>query len=47
MHWIEELFHQTMRLVERLDRGEWVLVLAGVVLVGWICLRGFGSRSSY
>jgi hypothetical protein len=36
-----------MRLVERLDRGEWTLVLLGLVLVGWICLRGFGSRSSY
>ena len=44
---LDRLLQQTMRLVDRLDRGEWTLVLAGLVLVGWITLRGFGSRSSY
>ena len=30
-----------------LDKGQWLMVLVGVVIVGAVCLRGFGSRSSY
>lgn len=26
---------------------EWFLSLIGVVVVGFVCLRGFGSRSNY
>ncbi len=32
---------------ERLGTQEWALLLIGVVLVGYFCLRGFGSRSGY
>jgi hypothetical protein len=33
--------------VVRLDRGTWVWVSAIVVALGFICMRGFGSRTNY
>jgi hypothetical protein len=30
-----------------LDRNAWFVVLCAVVIIGGICLRGFGSRSDY
>ena len=38
---------QVMRFIETMDTQEWILVLFGVVIVGLVCLRGFGSRSKY
>lgn len=42
-----QLVHTVMRYLEGLTLREWLWVLIGVVVVGMICLRGFGSRSSY
>ena len=42
-NWIHELF----RYASRLDPQQWLLVLGGVIIVGLVCLRGFGSRSQY
>jgi len=41
--WIREIF----RYAGRLDPQQWVLVLAVVIIIGLICMRGFGSRSQY
>lgn len=41
--WIEDLF----RYASRLDPQQWLFVLAVVIIIGLICLRGFGSRSQY
>ena len=41
------LFHDALRYLERLDTQGWVLLLLGVIVVGFFCLRGFGSRSNY
>jgi hypothetical protein len=38
---------QMFRHIESFGTQEWLLVLAGVILVGIVCLRGFGSRSNY
>ncbi len=40
-------YHEVMRIFDRMGTQEWVLVLAGLVVIGWFFLRGFGSRSSY
>ena len=42
-----EVFRDLMRYVDRMGPRGWLLVLAGVVIVGVLCLRGFGSRSKY
>ncbi len=41
------VFNSVVRLAGRLDKGNWLLVLIAVVVVGFCCLRGFGSRSDY
>lgn len=30
-----------------LNREEWMIVLAAAALLGFLCLRGYGSRSDY
>ena len=36
-----------VRRCGELDRTTWILVFFGVLFVGFICMRGFGSRSNY
>ena len=42
-NWIREVIHYAARL----DPQQWLLVLGAVIIIGLICLRGFGSRSQY
>ncbi|TWT36160.1 hypothetical protein KOR34_10590 [Posidoniimonas corsicana] len=37
----------TWRWFNTLSRDEWMIVLAAVTVLGFLCMRGFGSRSSY
>ena len=30
-----------------LDRHEWLMVLAAGMVFGFLCMRGYGSRSNY
>lgn len=36
-----------LQMVDRMGPSEWAVVLAGVILVGLLALRGYGSRSGY
>ncbi len=47
MRWIQHLCEHCLQLAARMNTRDWVLVLAGLLVFGWLCLRGFGSRSSY
>ncbi len=47
MLWVGQVFDTLLRVAERMSTRDWVLVLAGLVIFGLVCLRGFGSRSSY
>lgn len=31
----------------RYDRQTWVYIFVGVMVLGMLCMRGFGSRSNY
>ena len=42
-----KFFREVVRFLEQLNTQEWVLVLVGLVIVGFVCMRGFGSRSNY
>jgi hypothetical protein len=42
-----KFYREVLRFLEQLDTQEWVLVLMGLVVVGFLCMRGFGSRSDY
>jgi hypothetical protein len=37
-------YRDIVRYVERMGPHEWFWVLAAMVIVGAICLRGYGSR---
>ena len=36
-----------LHCIDRMTPQAWLIVLAGVILVGIVCMRGFGSRSGY
>jgi hypothetical protein len=39
--------HNVLRWFNRLDRQEWVVVLVVGMVFGFLCMRGYGSRSNY
>jgi hypothetical protein len=44
---MNHIFRQVMQLVDHMGMREWFWVMAAMIVVGLICLRGFGSRSKY
>jgi len=44
---VSDYLDQLTRYVSRMDFQQWLLVLVGVIVVGLVCLRGYGSRSNY
>jgi len=44
---MSQIYREFLRLFERLDTQQWLVVLVIAVVVGVICLRGMGSRSSF
>jgi hypothetical protein len=40
-------YQQTLHYCERLGPQEWLGVLAALIVIGLVCMRGFGSRSQY
>ncbi len=40
-------YREVMRFIEGMGIQEWLLVLFAAVIVGLVCMRGFGSRSNY
>jgi hypothetical protein len=44
---MSHLYWDIVRCINRMGPQEWFWVLAAVIVVGVLCLRGFGSRSRY
>ena len=44
---VSEIWNGAMQFVNHLDRNGWIIVLFSVLLIGSMCLRGYGSRSNY
>jgi len=42
-----EAYWEVMRRVDRLDLQQWLIVLTVGAAIGFLCMRGFGSRSGY
>ena len=42
-----QLHNTIMRHVNRLDTWEWFALMLCVLMVGFVCMKGFGSRSNY
>jgi hypothetical protein len=48
MHgYVSELKRETMQFIVGMDRNEWFVAFGLLVLIGFFCMRGFGSRTSY
>ena len=44
---MRNVFRTALHWINGLDRQEWLVVLVVAMLIGFLCMRGFGSRSSY
>ena len=42
-----QFMQHATRVLDHMGPQEWVVVLGAMIVVGCICLRGFGSRSQY
>jgi hypothetical protein len=42
-----DAYKYAMRWFDSLDKQEWLLVLIVAVIIGFLALQGFGSRSKY
>jgi drug/metabolite transporter (DMT)-like permease len=47
MNHVWHLWNLILRFAERMGPQEWFWVLAAMILVAVVCMRGFGSRSQY
>ncbi len=44
---MQDLLREILRYADRLAPQHWLIVLAMMIVIGLLCLRGFGSRSKY
>ena len=44
---MSHIFREISRLINHMGMRDWFWVLAAMILVGLVCLRGYGSRSKY
>ncbi|MCX7425776.1 MAG: hypothetical protein NTW96_09180 [Planctomycetia bacterium] len=40
-------YQEALRFVTRMNSEEYLLLLLATIVLGFFCLRGFGSRSHY
>lgn len=45
--WFHNLYQSVVMRFERFDAYQIVVLMMVIVAVGFICLRGYGSRSNY
>jgi hypothetical protein len=44
---MRDLYRAGIHWINGLDRQEWLVVLVVAMVLGFLCMRGFGSRSNY
>ena len=44
---MDQLWDNILGTIDRMGIQEWTLVLISAIVIGFYCLRGFGSRSNY
>jgi hypothetical protein len=47
MNYLNDLYYQLLNYANRLTPQQWVMVLTVTLVLGMLCLRGYGSRSNY
>ena len=44
---MHDVYRDLMRYADHLSIQHWLVILLVAVVLGFFCLRGFGSRSNY
>lgn len=47
LKYLWDLGGHVIKMTGSLDRTQWIFVFVGVVIIGVVCMRGFGSRKNY
>jgi hypothetical protein len=47
LQYIADFGGEIVKVMGSLDRQQWFFVFVGVVVLGFLCMRGFGSRTNY
>lgn len=47
LHQLSYYLHKVTAMASHLDRQHWILISVGVLLLGVVCMKGFGSRTQY
>jgi hypothetical protein len=42
-----EYFYQVLYVIDHMEPKHWVMALAAVIAVGYLCMKGIGARSNY
>ena len=45
--WFDSRLEDSWGLIDAMNRTEWLILLSVVTLLGFLMLRGFGSRQGY
>lgn len=43
----DKLYYLVLHYADQLSPQQWVIVLAVMIIFGFLCMRGYGSRSNY
>ncbi len=46
-NYLSSLWNSLLNSAAGLSRTQWVMLFVAALIVGFICMRGFGSRSNY
>ncbi len=44
---MERFASEVLSFINHMEPQDWLFVLAGMIVVGVLCLKGMGSRSQY
>jgi hypothetical protein len=44
---MEKFANEVLSFINQMEPKHWVFVLAGVIVVGLVCMKGVGTRSHY
>jgi len=44
---MEKIANEVLFFIDRMESQHWLIALAGVIVVGLVCMKGMGARSHY
>jgi hypothetical protein len=47
LSYLYEIYYQMLHFGNRLSPSQWVMLLTISLILGALCMRGYGSRSNY